>query len=270
MSSPVDPTPVAPAKARRPRYPATVKRVQTITPRMVRVTFTSPELANFGWNGPAAHIKVIFVDPATVASTSAASPAAAEPRPMMRTYTPRRFDRDTRELDVDFVLHGEGPASTWAAQAAIGQSLMIGGPGRNYVVDPSAEWFVLVGDDSAIPAMATILENLPPTVRATAFVEVVDAGDEHPFYSGSNATIHWLHRGEDVTKAGALLESTVRGFTFPPGAGRVYVACEADAVRRIRRHLLSERGMSRDHIVTRGYWKLGETDHPDGDYAQDA
>jgi NADPH-dependent ferric siderophore reductase len=147
---------------------------------------------------------------------------------------------------------------------------MIGGPGRNYVVDPSAEWFVLIGDDSAIPAIATILEHLPPTARATAFVEVVDATDEHPFYSGSNATIHWLHRGEDVTKAGTLLEAAVRGLTFPPGAGRVYVACEADAVRRIRRHLLNERGMSRDHIVTRGYWKLGETDHPDGDYAQDA
>jgi NADPH-dependent ferric siderophore reductase len=264
MSSPVDPTSVPAAKPRRPRYPATVKRVQKLTPRMVRVTFTSPELANFGWNGPAAHIKVIFVDPA-----QAAAPAAAEPRPTMRTYTPRRFDRDTRELDVDFVLHGEGPASTWAAQAAVGQSLMIGGPGRNYVVDPSAEWFVLVGDDSALPAIATILEHLPPTARATAFIEVVDATDEQPLSSGSNITIRWLHRGEDVAKAGALLESTVRGLTFPPGAGRVYVACEADAVRRIRRHLLNERGMSRDHIVTRGYWKLGETDHPDGDYAQD-
>ena len=274
MSSPIDPKSGAPAKPRRPRYPATVKRVQRLTPRMVRVTFTSPELADFGWNGPAAHIKVIFVDPAQAAAASSApgsaSAAAPEPpRPTMRTYTPRRFDRDARELDVDFVLHGEGPASTWATQAAAGQSLMIGGPGRNYVVDPSAEWFVLVGDDSAIPAMATILEHLPPTVRATAFVEVVDADDEQPFYSGSNATIRWLRRGADVKKAGALLEAAVRGFTFPPGAGRVYVACEADAVRRIRRHLLSERGMSRDHIVTRGYWKLGQTDHPDGDYAQD-
>jgi NADPH-dependent ferric siderophore reductase len=245
-----------------------VKRVQAITPRMVRVTFTSPELANFGWNGPAAHIKVIFVDPAQAAASGAAA-APAEPRPTMRTYTPRRFDRDTRELDVDFVLHGEGPASTWASQAAVGQSLMIGGPGRNYVIDPNAEWFVLIGDDSAIPAIATILEHLPPTARATAFIEVVDGADEFPFYSGANATIHWLHRGDDVKKAGAQLEAAVRALTFPPGAGRVYVACEADAVRRIRRHLLTERGMSRDHIVTRGYWKLGETDHPDGDYAQD-
>jgi NADPH-dependent ferric siderophore reductase len=107
MSSPLDPTSVATAKPRRPRYPATVKRVQTLTPRMVRVTFTSTELANFGWNGPAAHIKVIFVDPA-----QAAVAAPSDPRPTMRTYTPRRFDRDSRELDVDFVLHGEGPAST--------------------------------------------------------------------------------------------------------------------------------------------------------------
>jgi NADPH-dependent ferric siderophore reductase len=234
---------------------------------MVRVTFTSPELGDFGWNGPAAHIKLIFggATPAASAATS----AAAEPRPTMRTYTPRRFDRGARELDVDFVLHGEGPASAWASQVAVGQSLTVAGPGRNYVIDPSADWFVLVGDDSALPAIATILEHLPPTARATVFVEAVDAADEHEFYSGSNAQITWLHRGEDATKAGTLLESAVRDFTFPAGSGRVYVACEAGAVRRIRRHLLAERGMSRDHIVTRGYWKLGETDHPDGDYAQD-
>ena len=259
----------APAKPRKPRYPATVKRVQTLTPRMVRVTFTSPELADFGWNGPAAHIKLIFAADGAPKANAPSAAAAAEPRATTRTYTPRRFDRAARELDVDFVLHGEGPASTWASQATVGQTLMIGGPGRNYAIDPSAEWFVLVGDDSAIPAIATILEHLPATARATVFVEVVDAAEEHALYSGPNAQITWLHRGEDPTKAGTLLESAVRDLTFPAGAGRVYVACEAGAVRRIRRHLLAKRGMSRDHIVTRGYWKMGETDHPDGDYAQD-
>jgi NADPH-dependent ferric siderophore reductase len=277
MNSPAPPTPVAataPAKPRKPRYPATVKRVQTLTPRMVRVTFTSSELADFGWNGPAAHIKLIFggappTQAPAAANTSAATSAPAEPRPTMRTYTPRRFDRDARELDVDFVLHGEGPASAWASRAAVGQTLTVAGPGRNYAIDPSADWFMLAGDDSALPAISTILEHLPATARAIVFVEVVDAAEEHQFYSGANAQITWLHRGENPASAGTLLESAVRNFTLPAGSGRVYVACEAGAVRRIRRHLLAERGMSRDHIVTRGYWKLGETDHPDGDYAQD-
>jgi NADPH-dependent ferric siderophore reductase len=233
---------------------------------MVRVTFSSPELAEFGWNGPAAHIKLIFGD----VSAALAPPAdAAGPRPTMRTYTPRRFDRETRELDIDFVLHGDGPASTWASQAAVGQKLTIAGPGRNYVVDPSATRFLLVGDDSAIPAISTILEHLPATAHATVLLEVVDAAEEHEVYLGPNATVRWLHRGEDASNAGALLESAVREFDFGGDAYRVYVACEAAAMRRMRRHLLTERGMNRDHIVTRGYWKQGATDHPDGDYGQD-
>jgi NADPH-dependent ferric siderophore reductase len=235
---------------------------------MVRVTFTSPELAEFGWNGPAAHIKLIFDGAAP--PPEAAGAAGEAPRPTMRTYTPRRFDRETRELDVDFVIHGEGPASSWASQAAAGQTLTVAGPGRHYGVDPSADWFVLAGDDSAIPAIATILEHLPPTARAMALIEVVDPTDEHNICERSTAPIRWLHRGEDPTKAGALLESALRDLEFPAGAGRVYVACEAAAMRRIRRHLLTERGFSRDHVVTRGYWKLGATDHPDGDYGQDS
>lgn len=269
------PTPSPPAKPRKPRYSATVKRVQRLTPRMVRVTFTGPELAAFGWNGPAAHIKLIFAAATPVAAAESASGAGAPadsaepPRPTMRTYTPRRFDREMCELDVDFVLHGEGPASSWASQAAVGQTLTVAGPGRSYAVDGEARWIVLAGDDSAIPAIATILEHLPAGISARVFIEVVDAAEEHPLCPASNAAITWLHRGEDPTRAGALLEAALRELPWPEEPGRVYVACEAGAMRRIRRHLLTERGMSRDHIVTRGYWRLGETDHPDGDYGQD-
>jgi NADPH-dependent ferric siderophore reductase len=232
---------------------------------MVRVTFTSPELEAFGWNGPAAHIKLIFAGDAPAAPAS----ETEAPRPTMRTYTPRRFDREARELDVDFVLHGEGPASSWASQARAGQTLTIAGPGRYYVIDPESRLFVLAGDDSAIPAIATILEHLAPTARAQVFVEVVDGAEEHRFWTHPNAEVTWLHRGEDPARAGVLLESALREYQFPPETSRVYVACEAGAMRRIRRHLLSERGLDRDRVVTRGYWKLGATDHPDGDYGQD-
>src|SRR5688572_7818325 len=97
-------TAAAPAKPRKPRYPATVKRVEHLTPRMVRVTFSSPELSDFAWNGPAAHIKLIFGPPLADAG---GAPAAEPARPTMRTYTPRRFDPHAHELDVDFILHGE-------------------------------------------------------------------------------------------------------------------------------------------------------------------
>jgi NADPH-dependent ferric siderophore reductase len=251
------------AKPKKPRYPATVKRVEHLTPRMVRVTFTSPELAEFGWNGPAAHIKLIFAQPAP------AAPGTEPPRPTMRTYTPRRFDSEARELDVDFILHGEGPASIWAEQAAVGQSLTIAGPGRHYVIDQAAEWFLLAGDDTAIPAISTILESLPATARAQVFIEVTDREDEVEIPAHPGATITWLHRGPDVKRAGAPLESSVRAYQMPSGSGRIYVACESGAMRRIRAHLLTDRAINREHLITRGYWKLGAVDYPDGDYGQD-
>jgi NADPH-dependent ferric siderophore reductase len=270
MSSPTplgtgEPVPPQSNRPRKPRYAVTVKRVRRLTPHMLRVTFSGDELANFAWNGPAAHIKLFFSESAAQPAGSASDSA----RPVVRTYTPRRFDRATCELDVDFVVHGEGPASAWAEQAAPGQPLAIAGPGRSYEVHESAQWYVLAGDDTAIPAISTILEALPRTMRVIALLEIVDAGEEHVLVPSSDVEIRWLPRGPDPARAGAELERALRQLEFPGGSGRIYVACEADAMRRIRRHLLTERGIPRADLVTRGYWKLGATDHPDRDYGEE-
>jgi NADPH-dependent ferric siderophore reductase len=251
-------------KPRKPRYAAIVKRVERLTPRMLRITFTGDELVDFGWNGPAAHIKLIFAP-----EDRGTEPGSEPPRPPMRTYTPRRFDREARELQVDFVLHGDGPASTWAAQAREGQRLSVAGPGRSYRVDPAADWYLLGGDDTAIPAICTILEVLPPAIPAHVLVEVTGTEEEQKLPARANVNVQWLHRGVDPAAAGRPLEAAVRAVEFPSGAIRAYVACEADAMRRIRRHLLQERGLDRAHIVTRGYWRRGEIDHPDRDYGED-
>ncbi len=264
-----EPAPVSEAPRRRkPRFAVHVKRVHRLTPRMVRVTFTGEELAAFEWNGPAAHIKLIFAD----SNDQSARGSGAEPaaRPIMRTYTPRRFDAAARELDVEFVIHGEGPASAWAERAEVGQRLTIAGPGRSYSVDSEADWYVLAGDDTAIPAICTILDALPASVKALALIEVVDGAEEHALETRSaNTELRWLRRGPDPRNAGRELEAALRHVELPPGSGRIYVACEAEAMRRIRRHLLHERQFPRDRLVTRGYWRLGETDHPDRDYGED-
>jgi NADPH-dependent ferric siderophore reductase len=234
-----------------------VRRVERLTPRMVCVTFGGGELASFAWSGPASHIKLIFG-------------AQDSPAPVMRTYTPRRFDPEACEIDVEFAIHGEGPASAWAEQAAAGQTLALAGPGRSYAVDPDADWYLLAGDDTAIPAIGTILESLPASTRALVYLEVTDAAEERAFATcAANTEIHWLTRGDDPRNAGRALEAAVRGSALPAGAGRIYVACESDAMRRIRRHLITERQFPRDRLVTRGYWRLGETDHPDRDYGED-
>ncbi len=253
------------ARPRMARYAATVQRVERLTPRMLRIVFGGPALAAFNWNGPAAHIKLILgVD-------------SPEVRAPSRTYTPRRFDAARHELTVDFVLHGEGPASTWAAQAEVGQPMLIAGPGRSLALDTQAAWLLLAGDESAIPAIATILDVIPDSVRTQVLLEINDAADEFAIAAPRpNISIRWLHRARPIlshsdhsTRAGVELAAAVATFTQPAGSGQIYVACEADAMRGIRRLLLVERGLPREWVTTRGYWKQGATDHPDRDYGED-
>jgi NADPH-dependent ferric siderophore reductase len=249
----------------RPRYACSVQSIRQLTPRMLRIIFSGQELEKFAWNGPAAHIKLILGPP----------PTGGE-RPLSRTYTPRYFDAARLELTVDFVLHGEGPASTWAAQAQVGQPMVIGGPGRAYQVDAQAQWLLLAGDESAIPAIATILEVVPDSLCTQVLIEVNDAADEFRIAAARrNLNTRWLHRAQPIlgrgsaVAAGIELTAAVAAFDPPTGPGCVYVACEAEAMRRIRRHLLVERGLPREWLTTRGYWKQGATDHPDRDYGED-
>jgi NADPH-dependent ferric siderophore reductase len=229
------------------------------------VTFTGDDLRAFAWNGPAAHIKLIFPE------DGQAEPPMPQPdgprSTRMRTYTPRRFDPAVPELDVDFVLHGDGPASSWAAQAQVGQTLILAGPGPNYQIDLDADWFVLAGDDAALPAIETILEALPAEVRARVLLEVADEHEQQALSTAAQLDITWLHRG--AHPADTLLEDAVRAIELPAGNGRVYVGCEAQAMRRIRKHLLHERGLDPAAIVTRGYWKLGDMNYTDHDYGTD-
>jgi len=245
-----------------------VTRVEQLTPRMVRVTFTGDDLGAFAWNGPAAHIKLAFPE------EGQAEPPLPQPdgprSTRMRTYTPRRFDPAVPELDVTFVLHGDGPASTWAAHTHAGQALLLAGPGPNYQIDPDADWFLLAGDDAALPAIETILDALPAEARVRAVLEVADAREERPLSTAAQLEITWLHRGAHPARAGAALEAAIRAMPFPAGDGRIYVGCEAAAMRRIRMHLLQERGLGPEMMVTRGYWKLGDINYTDHDYGTDS
>ena len=164
-----------------------VRRSARITPRMVRVTLTGDELAGFGGDGPDRRIKMFFPvagqrRPAVPRATSGGPVwPAGEPRPTIRTYTVRRYDPAAAELDVDFVLHeGHGPAAAWARDARPGAWVGVSEPGGRYVADPAAAFHLVIGDESALPAVATVLEALPPGVPAVAHLEVADAGEEQP------------------------------------------------------------------------------------------
>ena len=263
---------VKPDEAEAPRRKRVFRWVQVtqvaqLSPKMVRVTFTGDDLGQFGWNGPAAHIKLFFPEEG---QTEPVMPQPDGPRSARaRTYTPRRFDPAVPELEVEFVLHGEGPAATWAAQAQVGQKLILAGPGPNYVIEPTADWYLLVGDDTALPAIETILEALPATTHAQVLMEVADAQEERTLTSAAPLDVTWLYHDGNPARADAMLEEALYKIKLPEGTGRVYVGCEAAAMRRIRQHLIKERGLSPAMIVTRGYWKLGAVAYTDHDYGTD-
>ena len=225
----------------------TVRDVRPLSPAMRRITFAGDELATFVWPGPAAHVKLIFPGPE--------SP--------VRTYTPRRFDAGALELDIDFVVHGDGPGSTWAAQATAGQSLILRGPGRAYALDPAAPWYAIAADATALPATETLLEAIPPEIPVTVFAEIA-SDEERRKLPRDGAGVHWLPA--DAAAPGAALLEALGAFAFPAGYGRIYVGCEAHGMRRIRRMLLEERGVDASRVVTRGYWSTGDANHPDHDY----
>lgn len=234
---------------------------------MRRVTFGGDELASFAWSGPAAHIKIIFPEPGkdTVPDFSPDGPRPTT----MRTYTPRRFEGTSPTLDVDFVLHGEGPGSTWAAQAHVGQELILLGPGRGYQIDPDAAWYVLAGDDAALPAIETLLEAVPDTARVNVFLEVVADDEIRALPGPKSAQVSWLPRSTGSQQAGSNLMAALSNFGWANGAGRVYVGCEAEAMRRIRKTVIEASGLDRERVVTRGYWRIGAVNHPDSDYVTD-
>lgn len=235
---------------------------------MRRITLTGAELEGFAPPGPASYIKLIFPEPG---QTEPTRPLPDGPRAVsMRTYTPLAVRPETMEVDVDFVLHGEGPASTWAAQAAIGQVLFLMGPGPGYAVDMAATQHLLIADDSALPAVETILAALPASAQVRVLLEVISDAEERTLHSAAALDVSWLPRGTNHRNAGLPLEKALRESGPIAADARIYLACEAAAMRRIRKLLVDELGGDRSRIVGRGYWKLDAVNHPDHDYGEDA
>jgi NADPH-dependent ferric siderophore reductase len=259
----------------RPRL-VDVVRVERLTPHMTRVVFAGEELEGFATRGPAEHLKVNFPAPGestvVLPEWEPEGPILHEGQqlPLNRTYTPRRWDSESRELTVDFLLHGEGPGTTWANQARPGQVVAVSyQPGGAYKVDAAADWYLIGGDEAALPAVATLLEALPEFCFAHVFVEVSDPAEELSLESPAQFQLTWLHHSGATQPVGLRLEQAVREFLFPEGNGRVWLGCEAGIMRNIRRHLLNERRMDRAHVHTQGYWKYGSVNHPDNDRGKD-
>ncbi|MFF4486768.1 siderophore-interacting protein [Streptomyces sp. NPDC001544] len=239
-----------------------VLRTEWISPHMVRVVLGGEGLANFSVRGCTDHyIKLHFPRPG-VAYPQPFDPMTARatlPRPhwpVTRTYTVRHWDESARELSVDFVHHGDdGVAGPWAADARPGDLLHFSGPGGGYAPGPDADWHLLAGDESALPAIAAALEAMPDGARGTAFVEVTDAAGEVDIKTLAAVEVVWLHRGD--AQLGERLTAAVRAAAFGPGTVQAFVHGEAHFVKALRGHLLGERGLDRARVSISGYWRRG-------------
>lgn len=296
-------------------YLARVSAVHRLTPHFVRVSLTGPDFDVFGTAGLDQRVKLILPRPdGTISDFGQADTAVVDDgtwyerwrglpddlRNPLRTYTVRRIDADARILDIDFVLHHDaGPAGAWAETASVGQEIIVVGPDeRSEQSRIGLDWHpgtarrvLLAGDETAAPAIASILESLDDSWQVDALIEVPTDADRLPVAASARARITWLTR--DAAPHGRTLTDAVRRWTAvhrdvlgraaaprvqtladldvdrdllwdspDDGDGEFYawIAGEAATVKGLRRHLVQERGVDRRRVAFMGYWRLGQSE----------
>jgi len=226
----------------------TLSSIEQLSPHMRRLGFTSTDLGDFASAAHDDHIKLFFPS----------ADSAEDAKPCMRDFTPRRFDADRGTLAIDFALHEAGPATTWAAAARIGDTLEIGGPRGSAVVPDDFDWYWLIGDETALPAIGRRVEELRRGVPVATFV-VAGPGESQQLTTQAAWTAHWIARDGSSDDA-AHLRAALDDCPLPPGDGFVWIAAEASVARPLRTYIVEERGHAREWTKAAGYWKRGQAD----------
>lgn len=253
--------------ATRPVDVLTVVSVTDVTPSVRRVLLSGTPVAA-GAAGPTVSLLVPRVgDPAprwpTVARDGRIVWPAGSHGVHLRSYTARRQDPGRGEVEIDFVLHGDGPAAAWAAAAGPGAPIAVSGSGP--MGERPAGRLLLAGDETALPAISRILAEAPPATRGVALVEVADTDEEQPLDAPSGVEVRWLHRTGTAPGESTLLADAVAALDRPPGDDVfAWVAAESAAVRTIRADLRGRWGLGRAQHHAIGYWRRGRAMSPAG------
>jgi NADPH-dependent ferric siderophore reductase len=228
-----------------------VVKVTTLTPHMRRITVQGPELEGFPSASPDDHVKLFFPTSTgefnlpTMTADGPKYPEGKEHSPA-RDYTPRAFRPDLLELDLDFVIHGDGPASTWAERAKVGDKLGVGGPRGSMIVPSDYDHYVLVGDETALPAIGRWLEEMPEETAVTILAEVASPAEKQALARD----VRWFIRGETPSMDDALAR-----LSMPEGDTFWWVATESKRARELRSLLVETRGIDKDGVKATGYWQ---------------
>ena len=243
---------------RRVRHETKRRRLQVIgvdniSKHMVRVSLGGQELDGFTSLGFDDHVKLFFpqTDAGAIGPDGQSAPAS-------RDYTPRRYDPKTNTLVIDFALHeAGGPATRWAEQAQTGQRLEIGGPRGSFIIPEAYDWHLMIGDETALPAIGRRLGELSAGARAVVIAEVDAVADEISFETAADISITWAHR--DGAKPGStdVLSRALTKLRLPSGDYYAWVACESLIAKALRAQLIAENGANPKWMRAAGYWRRG-------------
>lgn len=251
---------------RAPRPQIVLEVIETIrlTPHLVRIVAGGPGIAAVEDNGfTDAYSKMHFA-PAAAQLTPPYDMAElreqlpVELLPSVRTYSVRRFDLAAGQIWIDFVTHGdEGVAGPWAANAKPGDPVVLGGIGGGYAPDATADWHLLVGDESSIPAIASALETMPAHAVGTVLLEVQNEFEHLDLAAPDGIEVRWLHRGDRQAGTTNELIDAVRALEWRAGRVQVFAHGERGAMKQLRPHLTEERGLDRTQLSLSAYWAYG-------------
>lgn len=240
----------------------TVQKIQSITPHVLRITVGGSELEGFQSSAFDDHCKLVFPDPGTgqLITPTVTENGVVWPegdRPAARDYTPHSFNAQEQTLAFDFVLHEAGPATAWALNAKVGDILGVGGPRGSFLIPDAFDWYLLAGDDTALPAISRRLQELPASSQAVVVIEVASREDVQPLQTTSQAQVHWFFRNSTETNAASNLLAKIQTLQLPEGDFYGWVACESAAAKAIRQHLIAHAKAKPQWLRVSGYWKRG-------------
>jgi NADPH-dependent ferric siderophore reductase len=253
------------ARPARPQAVLTVLHREWLSPHTVRITAGGPGFEALRMNEfTDKYAKIIFAAPdlgLTPPYDLAALRESLPPdrRPVTRTYTLRRADVPRRQVAIDFVVHGdEGIAAPWAAHAEPGDILTLSGAGGAYQPDPGRDWYLLAGDESALPAICSALEALPGHARGIAYLETSDPGEYLDATPPGGMEIVWLHRPQPGSQPRLLADALLAG-PWLPGRADVFAHGERESMKAVRSALKARLGDG-DQLSLSGYWAAGRTE----------
>ncbi|MGE4372815.1 MAG: siderophore-interacting protein [Xanthobacter sp.] len=226
------------------RRTLTVVSILDITPHMRRITFSCKDMDGFQSPSADDHIKLFLGH-------------EANGEECMRDYTPRYYDLERKLLVIDFAMHETGVATNWARQAQSGMPLEIAGPRGSVIVPDDFDYYLLVGDETALPAIGRRLETMRPGVPVTVVCLVQNAVEIQGFRTRADLNVIWLYRSEGKGDDATRFLKTLEGWCAPQGDGFVWIAAEAMAARDVKNYILNERGHNAQWLKSSGYWVQG-------------